>query len=471
MKNRGSVTIFLCLMISAMMLLGLTAIRAVGYSLAEAKGAIAVRSAMSSVDAGYNSYIFENYHILLFDKNCNGKGEAYLEEQLTEDVQHNLGEGFYVEELGVNDYELLLEDDCDAFKQQISDYCCYVLIEDGATAILDSTGNQDGTIKQEICDDMDTAAQGGFSAPDMEELPDDFSIGFDDEDDPREFTENLSSGVVLAIVVPEDLQVSREIVELYGVPSIEKMGYDFFDYEIDNDFDDIDMLKEDMGTYDSWKDKLLGGGSALMYATNVFNYATENVQEDTAFAFELEYIICGKASDLENLKGTVNRIIGVRFPVNYAYLVSDVSKMAEIKKLSWPIALATLVPEPVVRYLIAGCWAYVESIFDTRCLLEGQKQAFFKNRSNWKTDLNNLEDSVNLEGEEDETGLEYKDYLMILMGMDMEKTYYRMLDVIELNTKRQYPDFDMNNASVGFSVDVKITYQDRDFCYREEIGY
>ena len=122
MKNKGSVTIFLCLMVTAMVLLGLTATKAVGYSLAEAKGAIAVRSAMSSVDAGYNSYIFENYHILLFDKSCNGKGEAYLEEQLIADVEHNLGDGFMVDELGVNDYDLLLEDDCSAFRKQISDY-------------------------------------------------------------------------------------------------------------------------------------------------------------------------------------------------------------------------------------------------------------------------------------------------------------------------------------------------------------
>jgi len=483
MNNKGSVTIFLCLLISAMILLGITAIRAVEYNLAEGKGAIAVKSALSSVDAGYNSYIFENYHILLFDKNCNGKGEAYLEEQIIEDIQKNLGDNFGVEELGVNDYELLLEDDCCAFKQQILDYCGYALIEDGASEIMDSTGGKDGSVSQVIYDDMEAASNSGLSVDDEysfeEENKDnaegnvvnDFNISFGDTEDPREFTENLSSEGILYIVAPEDLEINREVVELYGVPSIEKMGYDFFDYQIDNDFDDMDILKKDMDTYDSWKDKLLGGGATLVYATKVFNYATETVQEGTAFMFELEYIICGRASDIENLKGTVNRIIGVRFPVNYAYLVSDVAKMAEIKRLSWPIALATLVPEPVVRYLIAGCWAYVESIFDTKCLLDGQKQAFFKNKNNWKTDLYNLEDSVNLEGSHEENGLQYKDYLMILMAMDMEKTYYRMLDVIELNTKKNNPEFDMNNAVVGFSVDAKITYKDKSFFYREEIGY
>lgn len=482
MKNKGSTTIFLCLMVSAMVVLGIAAIKAVSYRLAEGKGAIAVKSAMSSVDAGYNSYIFENYHILLFDRCCNGKGEAYLEEQLIQDLKYNLGDSFEVEELGVNDYELLLENDCNAFKKQIADYCGYALIEEGASAILDSTGGLDGTVSQSIYDDMDAAENtvasssqdsGTSGKDDVEddEPQEGLTISLDDTDDPRDFTEDLSSEGILAIVAPEGLQVSSEIVELYGVPSIEKNGYDFFDYEIDNDFDDMDSLKKDMGVYDSWKDKLLGGGAALMYATGVFNSAIDTVQENTRFSFELEYIICGRASDLENLKGTVHRIIGIRFPVNYAYLLSDTSRMAQITKLSWPIALATLVPEPVVRYLIAGCWAYVESIFDTRCLMEGQKQPFFKTNATWKTDLNDLENSVNLEGVEDEHGLQYKDYLMILMGMDMEKTYYRMLDVIELNTKCKYPDFDMNNAVVGFSVDAKILYEGRNFYYKEKIGY
>ena len=43
---------------------------------------IATRLSMSDIKACYNSYIFEHYHILLFDKTAGGKGEAYLEEWL-----------------------------------------------------------------------------------------------------------------------------------------------------------------------------------------------------------------------------------------------------------------------------------------------------------------------------------------------------------------------------------------------------
>ena len=463
MKNRGSVTIFCCLIISAMVFLGITVTKVVGYHLAEAKGAVAVRSAMSGVDAGYNSYVFDKYHILLFDRSCNGRGEAYLEEQLLKDTGYNLGQGFTVEDICVSDYKLIMENNCEAFKKQMEEYCGYALLEGGAESILESTNNQDGTLEEVVYEDMESAKEAETT-----ELPD---LGTEDTKDPRDYTKDLSAEGILSIVVPEDMEVSSELIPLYGVPSIDNKIFNMMNFEIDNDFTDMDILKADIGVFDSWKDGLLEGGAGLVYGGNVFNCATEEVQEDTVFKLELEYIICGKDSDKDNLKGTVNRILGIRFSANYGYLVSDSQKMAEIKQLSWPIALATLVPEPVVRYLLAGCWAYMESIFDVRCLLEGQKMDFMKTKTTWKTDLNDLEKSSNLEAEESASGLEYKDYLIILMAMDMDDCYYRMLDIIELNTRQYYKNFDMNNAAVGFIVDAHIKYDGKDYYYSEGMGY
>ncbi len=478
MGNKGSVTIFCCLLIIAMVILGISSIRVVEYQLAKGKGAMAVKSAMSGVDAGYNSYIFENYHILLFDKDCDGRGEAYLEEQLVEDIQHNLGDGFSVEEIAVSDYDLILEEDCQAFKEQLVDYCGYALLEYGAENILESTGGQDGTVEDYIYEDMEAAEDSGLV--DVEGQQGETSDGAEaegpdipwlEEDDPRDYTEDLSSDILLAMVAPEDMDISNQVIDLSLSPSKKHTVFSWIGYEVDNDFQKMSTLKKDIDEYDSWKDSLTSGGAGITYAATVFNCATESVQEETVFDFELEYIICGDSSDKANLKGVVNRIIGIRLPVNYAYLLSDASKMAEIKSISLPIAIATLTPEPVVRYLIAGCWAYVESIFDVRCLLDGQKMDFFKTKATWKTDLHNLEDSVNLEGEDSDNGLSYKDYLLILLALNMDGSYYRMLDVIQLNTRQYYDSFVMDNAAVGFSLDAKISYQGKDYYYRETIGY
>lgn len=462
MGNRGSITIFCCIMMIALLTLGISVLTAVEYHMAQAKGAVAVRSAMSGVDAGYNSYIFEKYHILLFDKNYNGKGEAYLEEQLLADISHNLGGDFVVEDVAVSDYCMLMDEECSEFKNQISDYCGYALLEYGGESILEATGGQDGTVADYILEDMEAAKQ-------EEEVS--LNMPGKEYEDPRDYTEGLTADGILAIVAPEDLKISNQRVDLSGVPSIEKVSFAWFDFEVDNDFDDIDRLEQDIGAYDSWKDKVAQGGAGIVYASKVFNCATDVVQEDTVFDFEIEYLICRKSTDRDNLKGVVNRIIGVRLPVNYTYLISDVKRMSEVKKLSWPIALATLVPEPVVRYLIAGCWAYVESIFDVKLLLEGHQMDFLKTNNNWMTDLCDLGKSVKISEGKSEGGMDYKDYLMILLALNMQDGYYRMLDIIELNTKQKYPDFDMDRAAVGFGLDAHISYDGKDNYYRETIGY
>ena len=66
--NRGAVTIFLTLLIMVMLTLFTAVIYAVRAKCARAKAAAALSGAMSSIKADYNSYIFENYHLLLFDK-------------------------------------------------------------------------------------------------------------------------------------------------------------------------------------------------------------------------------------------------------------------------------------------------------------------------------------------------------------------------------------------------------------------
>ena len=92
MNNKGNITVFLCLIISVMLILGIKVIALVEYRAAKAKTSICAKQTLSSVTACYNRYIFEHYHILLFDKGCSGKGEAYLEKYMKSVLSDNLGE-------------------------------------------------------------------------------------------------------------------------------------------------------------------------------------------------------------------------------------------------------------------------------------------------------------------------------------------------------------------------------------------
>ena len=77
-----------------------------------------------------------------------------------------------------------------------------------------------------------------------------------------------------------------------------------------------------------------------------------------------------------------------------------------------------------------------------------------------------------MEEEEDEgEGLSYEDYLLILLAMNMDSAYPRMLDIIQLNTRQFYPEFKMENAAVGLTVDVSIECDDSAFNFCISGGY
>ena len=95
----------------------------------------------------------------------------------------------------------------------------------------------------------------------------------------------------------------------------------------------------------------------------------------------------------------------------------------------------------------------------------------------WKTadEMNNSIDEMNSEPDE-EKGLGYKEYLMILMSLQGDKIYYRMLDLMQLNVTQPDieggdPNFRMSNAITAFGINSDVGYKSKVFNIHEEIGY
>ena len=67
-------------------------------------------------------------------------------------------------------------------------------------------------------------------------------------------------------------------------------------------------------------------------------------------SYQLEYILGGKNSDIENLKYVVHRLLLIREVSNVTYLFSDGTKMAEAAAMAFAVATAAGVPvliEPI----------------------------------------------------------------------------------------------------------------------------
>ena len=252
-----------------------------------------------------------------------------------------------------------------------------------------------------------------------------------------------------------------------------KLGISFMDgFDIENKFNSYSRLKKDLKKNSEWNSALIDAGCGLSYAKCVFNCATNmNNNDNTVFDFELEYLICGDCSDYKNLNKTIKRIIAIRFPIDFTYLLTDSSKMSRVKSIALALNASTGIPYPIMKYLIAGCWSYVEAAADVKVLLRGDKLPFEKNSESWITDIDNLGGSLNAADIDDDSGMSYEDYLMILIALNMDKAYMRMLDVMQLNARQIYPEFFIENAAVGLSADVSISYGDSVFEFNISGGY
>jgi len=164
-------------------------------------------------------------------------------------------------------------------------------------------------------------------------------------------------------------------------------------------------------------------------------------KEDSFMKYQQEYILCGKDNDMDNLKETVYKIVALREATNAAYLYSDSSKRAEISALAASVAAVAVAPhiQPMLETSILFAWAYMESLYDVRVLLDGGKVPLIKTGENWNTDLSIILNSQNMEtGKSSERGFSYEDYLKIFLYMeDGEKRINRVVDIIEMDIRQK----------------------------------
>lgn len=162
--------------------------------------------------------------------------------------------------------------------------------------------------------------------------------------------------------------------------------------------------------------------------------------ESNALLYQLEYILIGKNSDLENLKSLVNRLMAIREAANASYIFSDQEKCAEAELAALLISSLVQLPElaEVLKPVLLLAWSFAESLHDMEVLLQGGKIPLMKDKNSWYYSLENAltgfqKSSYQVEG----TGLTYKDYLRIMMMFTESETLTkRAMDLIEADIRK-----------------------------------
>lgn len=179
-------------------------------------------------------------------------------------------------------------------------------------------------------------------------------------------------------------------------------------------------------------------------------------KEGAGLDYQVEYLLGGKETDMENLKETVNKLLLFREAANAAYLYGDAAKMAEISAMAASVAAVAVAPylQPMLETSILFAWAYIESIQDVKLLLAGGKVPILKSTSDWQTSLSSILDfRESTVSKTPSRGLSYQQYLsMFILTKKENELLFSMMDVMEMDIRRTdyNENFRMDGCVSGF---------------------
>lgn len=189
-----------------------------------------------------------------------------------------------------------------------------------------------------------------------------------------------------------------------------------------------------------------------------------NELEKSLMKYQIEYIIAGEKSDMENLEKIVRRLIRWREAANVIYLFSDAGKCAEAELLALTLTAILQIPALVklVKASILFAWAYIESLADVKCLLKGGRIPLMKTAGDWKTGISNIVDFSGSipDGENSGHGLSYQDYLRIMLFLENSgRKNMRAMDLMEMDIRMTAgnADFRMDACFDSYLPEISIS--------------
>ena len=469
MRGKGSVTVFAALLtviIASAIFALMEAARVHGI---KANARMTTIQAADGILSSYNTELWEEYKLLFWEESSTDLSSLSQACQFQIDLTEGnyaesslITENYYVlqvhlNEVEANSFRLATDDGGYSFKKQAADIMSVQAAAEAVDTIIEILSDYDGDSESEaleseenaedILEELKDAVSDAESSAQQEEDSDQQGDSEDSTD-----SEQSSSGDYSFTLTDNPIQWMIDI-QSKGIYAYLLTSEDLSDKAIDLS-ESIAQRDLNEGNWDDDDDDWSAAESVLLlaYLTDYFDNVTDE-GGDRALDYEAEYIIAGKSSDKANLKAVVRRILLIREAADLAYIETDSGKCQEA--YSAALSICALVGQPefteVVKQAILAAWAFAESLSDVKILLDGGNVPLVKTSDNWNTDLNSLMDDItSAKADKTQSGLDYENYLQILMGtVSEEKLSYRAMTIIESNT--------------GVSMDCMVS--DIDFTY------
>ncbi|MCQ2610098.1 MAG: DUF5702 domain-containing protein, partial [Lachnospiraceae bacterium] len=182
------------------------------------------------------------------------------------------------------------------------------------------------------------------------------------------------------------------------------------------------------------------------YELNFFNFYNKDNYDMTTLSdskkLEVEQLVSGKNVDKDNITSVIKKILAIREGCNIVYLYSSPTKRSEARGLANTLffAFSPIVVEAMFIVILSS-WALCQSFVDVYNIMHEKRVPFMHDDSTFSFDiaaivgmsLNTLKENI---GDDNEKGLNYVDYLRVLLLLNDQKVLNsRMSSIMQYNLK------------------------------------
>ena len=417
---KGSITVFLSLSLSALVLFALLLS---GYAIRNA-GKVRFEGAMdlgmNSVLGEFHVKLHERYGLLYIDLSYLEKEPSIenLEKRLDYYMCRNMdGKGrnaswgiFEMEQVQISEIVTAAQGSGNSLKAQ-------------AVCFLEDCGKGDavvyGAAKDHVEINSETDAMKEWSAL-MEELAAmQLPTVLNEKGEWEEIPLSNPAEGIFALTESDVLFLCKADVNNIGVGAIRLE--DYISGRVLQNITKMDLKEADTSVFTEYLFDKMG------------NYG--RVRDNSFLQCQMEYIVMGERSDYENVKAVVNRLLEWRFDINATYALSNAELYHHAKDIAKQLEVVAVKDEfcePVTKSILYAC-AYLESVGELQSLLQGGKVEAEKN--NWNTGIEQVISGVILQIN-GQLGYSYEEYLFCLvMQLSEEERNMRSMDIMEMDIR------------------------------------
>ena len=510
--ERGQITVFLSLLFLVLMMSFLFIVEGVISYSASSLGEDAVKGAGESIMANYDRELFKNYHLFFLDPRQKDYIVTDGKEFINQFFSGNSFFDIYCDSLEVTGEKTAVDEDGLYLKHEIREWMKYREEKEIAKVLEDIIRNtkkndgerkecqeevdsaetdvkkeQDEEVNQETKEEANKKDTESDLKGDVDKNTDNVENMKSDEKAASEEIEPVSEETLkersnwkeiketlqllmrtgILFYAAEHLEnLSRQSIPGTNLPS-KRVKSSSFDNEqrLLDKMDElsfsslkgiksllsVDISMDGRGTL--WtKDRYI-----ISYIEDCFSFYGSSDKKDNALLYEVEYLISGKNSDIDNLKRVANYILLLRFINNYIFTGKDTQMKMQINTMASAITGVMGMPQTMkaVQVLIRMAISYGESLLELHTLFSGGEVPLIKDKTTWNLTLKTMGEQLRNKQivKKGKKNISYKDYLkLFLLTKGNSRTVcYRMMDIMQENIASKEPGFLMENCLFSYS--------------------